>query len=207
MPEGRKPSTPAPCCACGCGQLVTNWNWGHWKRYIPNHYHPPKGHLSGPRNPRWKGWTTLSPGYVLVKAPTGHPRTDHRGYVKRAVLVLEEKLGRYLTPDEHVHHRNHEVADDRPENLEALNAYEHSRLHIPDRLAAIRRTNAVPRGSRHGGAKLTEADIPRVFAMRASGLSQQAIADHFGVYQTLISQILLRQRWKHVDITKQPQLQ
>jgi hypothetical protein len=51
------------------------------------------------------------------------------GYVKRADLSLEQKLGRSLLPGEIAHHNNHDRLDDRPENLEAMNRGDHQRLH------------------------------------------------------------------------------
>lgn len=43
--------------------------------------------------------------------------------------IMEQVLGRDLRPDEHVHHRNGDPLDNRPENLEVLSANEHLRLH------------------------------------------------------------------------------
>lgn len=48
-------------------------------------------------------------------------------YVKRARLILEEQLGRYLLPGMDVHHRNEIKDDDRPENLEELSRGEHNK--------------------------------------------------------------------------------
>lgn len=54
------------------------------------------------------------------------------------------------------------------------------------------------RGSRSHNAKLTESDIPKIRALLASGISQQAIGSAFGVVQTVISRIHLRTTWSHV---------
>lgn len=48
--------------------------------------------------------------------------------------IAEQKLGRPLRNDEHVHHGNEERWDNRPDNLEVLPAVEHQRLHADDRL-------------------------------------------------------------------------
>lgn len=65
--------------------------------------------------------------YVRVTKP-GHPRADNRGVVRRSVLVMEEYLGRHLTPEEEVHHINNIITDDRIENLLLTTHSEHRRI-------------------------------------------------------------------------------
>lgn len=67
----------------------------------------------------WKGGRTLAArDYVKVRAPD-HPRASKKHpYVLEHILVMERVLGRYLLPNEHVHHRNGRRDDNRPENLE-----------------------------------------------------------------------------------------
>ena len=57
-------------------------------------------------------------GYIKAKAPAGHPLADKNGYVMEHRLVMEHMLGRFLTADERVHHKNGKRDDNRPENLE-----------------------------------------------------------------------------------------
>ena len=49
--------------------------------------------------------------------------------VKRANIVLEEKIGRPLLSNEVAHHKNRNRSDDSPENLELMDRGEHIRLH------------------------------------------------------------------------------
>lgn len=80
-------------------------------------------------NPNWKGGRTItSHGYVLLKRPD-HPNADDRGYVYEHRLVAAEKLGRPIRSDEHVHHKNGDKQDNRPENLEVLTIEEHRARH------------------------------------------------------------------------------
>jgi hypothetical protein len=69
-----------------------------------------------------------SGGYVLVYAPT-HPAADRCGYVLEHRLRVEKQLGRYLTADEIVHHKNEDKSDNRLENLIVMNRKEHAKLH------------------------------------------------------------------------------
>lgn len=52
------------------------------------------------------------------------------------------------------------------------------------------------RGSDRTDAKLTEADVLEIRA--ASGISQQKLAEKYGVHQVLISKIKKGERWGHV---------
>jgi hypothetical protein len=74
--------------------------------------------VAGSSNGRWKGGRTRhKAGYVMIWAP-GHPRTGKSQYVFEHILVMEQLLGRYMLPEESVHHRNGVKDDNRPQNLE-----------------------------------------------------------------------------------------
>jgi hypothetical protein len=65
----------------------------------------------------WRGNTTRhKKGYVMVYAP-GHPNSSG-GYVFEHRLVMEDHVGRYLLPNENVHHLNGKKDDNRLDNLE-----------------------------------------------------------------------------------------
>jgi hypothetical protein len=65
----------------------------------------------------WRGGRYKTEGYIRSLAQD-HPKSNKRGYIYEHRLVMEAKLGRYLTPSETVHHKNGIRDDNRIENLE-----------------------------------------------------------------------------------------
>lgn len=55
-----------------------------------------------------------------------------------------------------------------------------------------------PRGSRHGRAKLTDADIPVIRRLCDDGWTQVALAARYGVSQRVVSGIVRRVAWRHI---------
>lgn len=64
------------------------------------------------------GWRKELTGYLLVRAPEGHPHARRDGSIYEHRLVMEDHLGRYLHPEEVVHHLNGDRADNRVANLQ-----------------------------------------------------------------------------------------
>lgn len=71
-------------------------------------------------------------GYIKVYYPD-HPFASKDGYVRKHRLIMEQHIGRYLTKDEVVHHKNHVKNDNRISNLELMTAKQHSALHMKER--------------------------------------------------------------------------
>jgi len=105
--------------------------------------------VSGASNGRWRGGRTRhKAGYVLAWAP-GHPRAGKSNYVFEHILVMEEVLGRYLLPEESVHHRNGVRDDNRPENLELWTRPQPSGIRASDAVAWAREILARYEGELH----------------------------------------------------------
>jgi transposase len=82
-----------------------------------------------------KGWY-MNNGYMFIRK-LEHPLSyKHEGYIKRANLILEEKIGRYMKDGELAHHINHIRDDDRPENLELKTTKQHNTTTAKDRWAS-----------------------------------------------------------------------
>ncbi|MBA5222210.1 HNH endonuclease [Streptomyces griseoaurantiacus] len=73
-------------------------------------------------------------GYVIVYAPD-HPSSPPSGLIGEHRLVMEKKLGRFLTSVENVHHINGVRDDNRPENLELWDTSQPSGQRIEDKVA------------------------------------------------------------------------
>lgn len=85
------------------------------------------------KNPNWKGGRVRSKwGYILIVCPD-HPYASKRDhYVREHRLVMEKEIGRYLLPEERVHHKNGKRDDNRVENLELYdNQSSHMKIHMP----------------------------------------------------------------------------
>lgn len=71
----------------------------------------------------------------MIRFPE-HPRAkSNNGYVFEHILVMEDQLGRYLEPEENVHHLNGIKDDNRPENLELWTRPQPSGIRASDALA------------------------------------------------------------------------
>lgn len=96
----------------------------------------------GENNPNWRGGhTKFTNGYWYVLRPN-HERALKSGYVKRADLVLEAKLGRPLEPGEIAHHKDENRENDSPSNLEPMRVGPHNRHHHGKAVHTVRKSRS-----------------------------------------------------------------
>lgn len=143
---------------------------GTWARYCTEECKTSK-------SPRRRKVRYLRGGELV---PTSCPRRylNTRGYVRlrwtvgpnSEVETYEHRVvdGRVVEA-EHVHHRNHDRADNRPENLEPLSADEHSLIHADHRRTVDRAT---------------------VVQLYLSGMSQPEVATALGCDNATVCRVL-----------------
>lgn len=140
----------------------------------------------GAGNPKWRGGTFVSRGYIYQYAPN-HPSATKAGYVRQHRLVMEALLGRYLQPFEVVHHKNEQTADNRPENLLlcASPGAHAAQFHTAprNRVGKFGQTSAAANPNQ----KLTDAQVCEVLRHRSMGLTYAAIAKLFAVSVSCIA--------------------
>lgn len=77
----------------------------------------------------FKGGTQVTNGYISVLA-ADHPFANKRGYIYQHRLIMEEMIGRYLKPEEVVHHIDEDKQNNSPENLMLFPTdTDHARYH------------------------------------------------------------------------------
>lgn len=140
-------------CECGCGGVTSiatqndpknGIRKGEYRRYLRAHHfrgvprtddakrrisEANRGRNTGADHPRWRGGIQMRRGRSLRLVGKDHPMADAAGYVLEYRLVMAEKIGRYLTTDEHVHHIDGDVTNNHPDNLMLVSRSQHTRLH------------------------------------------------------------------------------
>lgn len=85
-----------------------------------------------------KGYITTWNGYIKVKAPKYYKYKDNKGYIMQHRLVMEQHIGRYLAPDEEVHHIDGDKKNNKIENLLLVPRKEHRRIHLKDSIHKVK---------------------------------------------------------------------
>lgn len=114
-------------------------------------------------------------GYKNIKLKDGTTRNEHR-------LIFEKQIGRKLTYNEIVHHKNEDKGDNDPGNLELKTRSEHSREHMKK----IKKVGTPNKACR----KLSEEQVIEIFKLREKGYGYLKISKVFGVDKRVIKCIL-----------------
>lgn len=120
-------------------------------------------------------------------------------YHKASRFALEISCGP-LSPGQEAAHRCDNPPCVRPDHLFAATSRENTR----DRIAKGRPGSPGPKNASRGegrwSAKLTADDVREMRRLyEAGGVSQQQLADRYGIGQVHVGRIVNRQRWRHVE--------
>lgn len=132
-------------------------------------------------------------GYILFRTC--------RGWVQEHRIIMEVYLGRGLEDDEAVHHINGNKLDNRLDNLELMNAVQHTRMHHIGsvRSKKTREKIAQKARDRHTPQKLTKEDVLAIRSEYAQGVTTYAaLARKYGVTPRAIVAVVKRIVWKHI---------
>lgn len=104
----------------------------------------------GERNAQWNGGRNIDKdGYVNIYCPN-HPRCRKwTPYILEHRLVMEKMIGRYLLPEEVVHHKDGNKQNNSPENLQL---FSENREHLAHELKG-----RCPKWTKRGLARIQEA--------------------------------------------------
>jgi hypothetical protein len=120
-------------CECGCGENIVVAIGAkspiHNRRFKTGH----NSRVRPCDRPHWKGGKIInSQGYILIYKPD-HQYATRDGYVREHRLVMEKKLGRYLKPNEVVHHIDGNKQNNKLSNLKLMTETEHKSLEMKKR--------------------------------------------------------------------------
>ena len=83
----------------------------------------------GNGNPKWRGGRTICGEYIYIYSPN-HPQKTLHGYVCEHRLVMEKHIGRFLLPEESIHHIDGNTKNNDISNLRLFSCEgEHRSLH------------------------------------------------------------------------------
>jgi hypothetical protein len=193
-------------CQCGCGQpapisVKTCSRAGHSKgkpiRYI-SHHQPPAGPRRRPTEERfWNQVDKRSPGECWLWF-SGKPSPHYgrfkvgNGQVPAHRYSYELHYGP-IPEGMYVCHRCDTPSCVNPHHLFLGTALDNTLDSINKN-----RWNS-PVGEQHHAAKLTEDAVHLIRELASKGVSQPAIALRFSVGQGVISRIVRRKAWKHIE--------
>lgn len=158
------------------GVLWSCWTKGRWPR----------------RTEKWwrvKGTPTTQGGHlrVVLRTAAGFRVTDFLHRIILTTFVGPCPMGMIACHD--------------PDHNPANNSVSNLRWDTPTaNIADTKRHGRHTQGDMHPKAKFRDADVPEVFRLRHAGKTHDEIAAVFGVRRALVTHILLRKTYAHVDV-------
>ena len=117
-------------------------------------------------------------------------------------LIMVCYLGRMLTSDELVHHKDCDPLNNNIENLEIVNRSEHAKIHFTYGRKLSKKTKAIIsialQGSKAPMAKLNEQKVIAIRELLNKDYTLRGIAAIYGVSARTILRIKQRETWKHI---------
>ncbi len=113
-----------------CGEACYKWKYQIQEKNFCSSSCANSYNSKGEKSNFWRGGRTINcNGYVMIHSPN-HPFKNARNYVFEHRSVMEKHIGRYLKPEERIHHINSNKQDNRIENLKLFkNESEHQKYH------------------------------------------------------------------------------
>lgn len=143
----------------------------------------------------------MSVYYQKLRLPDGSMKDEQR-------YVMEQHLGRLLSPDEVVHHINGQIQDNRLCNLQVMTRREHAQYHLkgrPGRKLTPEEREAVRwRLSGEGSwfHKLTVEQVKEIRNRASQGESCAQLAQIFRVHRSTIRRACNGEHWACVPISE-----
>ena len=130
-------------------------------------------------------------GYIEEKSLNGEWRRQH-------MLLIEQKIGRRLLPNEDVHHKNGIKTDNRLENLELMTHAGHTAEHNRGKIFSKERKENIRNGIANAkGIKTNKAVCESIRNEYESGkFTQREIADKYGISRTAVHRAIYRKIWE-----------
>ncbi len=139
------------------------------------------------------------PDDMLVTNTCNNIRCVRHSHLKK---VTQNEMNVILA--NHLHQDGKHWTHIKPERLNPVRGEHHWARQCPDRfrekVTEARERSDTARGARHGGAKLTEAEVRLLRRMYETGdFSQHELSRRFGVSVRQIGRIIRGEKWAHVQ--------